>query len=139
MFHQLVTTPGGRSACPLAHRQTLVVFPPSPRQTLGGFPPFSVRHSAVSRPPSVPTAPAVEEDEPQVEAGAEHERAAVQADLGDGRRGQRMADSHQTPRHGPATRGGRELQVAAAVDCLAIVREEEHGDRDSGSTGGCYG
>ena len=68
--------------------------------------------------------PGVAEDDPEVEAGPEHERAAVQADLGDGGGGKSLADSHQAPRHArqPLREGLYTPQVAAAVDRLTERR-----------------
>ena len=69
--------------------------------------------------------PGVEKDELEVEAGAEHEHGAVEFDLGDGGRGQRVAHGDQTDvlvvsvvgRH--VQRELADLQVAATVDHLA--------------------
>lgn len=68
--------------------------------------------------------PGVEEDELHVQTGSEHEHVAVQLDLGDGTRRQRVTHSHKAHvlvaalkrRHIQAVLA--DLQVAATVDHL---------------------
>lgn len=72
-------------------------------------------------------APGVQEDELHVKAGAEHEHVAMQLDLGDRARRQRVAHRHQAHVLVAAVKGGHvqavlaDLQIAAAVNDLYEV------------------
>jgi len=77
--------------------------------------------------------PGVEEDELEVETGAEHEHVAVKLDLGDGAAGQRVPDGDQPGRvllvagferrcRGSVERRLTHLQVPTAVNHLKVKK-----------------